>query len=103
MPDERLELHGQLQNLFPELTLYFNPPSKIELKYPCIVYTVDNYETNEANNEVYTVATIYQVTVMSRIPGIDSKPIFGIVGVNHVNTFTNQDIFHEVFTARVRI
>jgi hypothetical protein len=104
MVDERLTLHQELEVQFPDLTLYFNPPSKVQLIYPCIIYTHDNYENNMANNSNYKTTTIYQITIMSRIPGIDVKPIFNIGGVvNHVNSFTNEDIIHEVFTARVKI
>lgn len=59
-----------LQALFQEMVdnVYFQPPPKVEMKYPCILYNKDFILTEWADNKPYTKKNRYLVTVIDRNP-----------------------------------
>lgn len=60
----------QLQSLLEGLTahVYFQPPSNVEMQFPCILYTRDDSYSEFAGNRPYIHAKRYQVTVVDRNP-----------------------------------
>lgn len=62
----RVDLHNELLKFMPNV--YFQPPSNIEMQYPCIVYDklapVDLY----ADNELYLSFQPYQITLAEHNP-----------------------------------
>ena len=76
----RLKLHNALCDILscpnkgPECRAYFQPPSSVKMKYPAIVYALDDIENTFANDGVYLSARKYSVTV------IDSDPDSSLVG-----------------------
>lgn len=52
--------------------VYFQPPSTIKMKYPCIVYQLDYMNSTFADNVLYRGYKRYQVTY------IDSEPDMAI-------------------------
>ena len=69
--DRRLELQKLLVDILGTDRVYFQPPSNINMVYPCIVYSLETYDTKKADNISYHVRDRYQVTYISRDP--DSK------------------------------
>lgn len=63
-------LRLDLQRLLEEITtnVYFQPPTNIKLKYPCIIYKRDSAETKFADNAPYTHELRYMVTVIDQNP-----------------------------------
>ena len=76
----RMKLHNILCAILScpdkglECRAYFQPPSSVKMKYPAIVYALDDIENTFANNGVYLSARKYSVTV------IDSDPDSSLVG-----------------------
>lgn len=62
----RLELHDKLLEILPNV--YFQPPSNIILKYPCIVYNKTPKYKRFANGGVYFSKQGYQLTVIENNP-----------------------------------
>jgi hypothetical protein len=60
----------QLQTLLEDLTehVYFQPPTNIQMQYPCIRYARDNSKLDHAGNKLYIHTKRYQVTVIDRNP-----------------------------------
>jgi hypothetical protein len=64
------------QNLHSVLTgicenAYFQPPSNVQMQFPCIVYERDGSNAREfkyADNGLYRLVKRYQVTVIDRNP-----------------------------------
>lgn len=71
----RLDLHSILKELLGSDNVYFQPPSNIQMQYPCIVYQRDRAKTEFANNSPYRYKKRYQVTVIDRNPdsGVPDK------------------------------
>ena len=66
---QRLQLH-QLLETFTE-NVYFQPPTNIQLKYPCIIYKRDFADTKFADDIPYNHKLRYAITVIDRDPDSD--------------------------------
>src|SRR4051812_34274733 len=64
----RLELQTLLESILALPNVYFQPPSNIQMQYPCIVYKRDDSQTDFADNRPYSRTKRYQVTVIDRNP-----------------------------------
>jgi hypothetical protein len=97
--DERVNLHTLLQAVLPGLPIFFRPPAKDILTYPCIVYTLSDLPANHSNNTAYIIGETYKVTVMYRVgPDIlNTKVILSIPGSSLATTYENENIVHDVF------
>ena len=60
----------QLQTLLESITehVYFQPPSNVQMEYPCILYERDGADAKYADNAMYRHTKRYQVTVVDRNP-----------------------------------
>lgn len=70
----RLELHNRLVSIMKSVDhsladhVYFQPPSNIRMKYPCIVYERSTGDTQFADNYPYIFKIRYQITVIDKNP-----------------------------------
>ena len=100
----RLKLHNILCTILScpvqglECRAYFQPPSSVKMKYPAIVYALNDIDNAFADNMVYLSARKYSVTV------IDSDPDSSLVGkVASMSTskfnrhYTKDNLNHDVF------
>lgn len=62
----RLDLHAELLTFLPNV--YFQPPSNIQMTYPCIVYNKTGKFKMSANDDTYFSVQEYQLTVMDKNP-----------------------------------
>jgi hypothetical protein len=65
----RLSLHEQLLTFLPNV--YFQPPSNIQMVYPCIVYNKTNKIRHFASDIIYLSQWEYNLTVIDRDPDSD--------------------------------
>lgn len=90
----------QLQSLLEGITenVYFQPPTNIQLKYPCIIYHRDTAESAFANNKNYRYTKRYLVTVIDRNPDSDLPDQVAALPLCAFNRFfTADDLNHDVF------
>ena len=64
----RTNLQLELENLLSSKNVYFQPPSTVQMKYPAIVYSLNNLDTKFANNSVYKNTKSYSVTLIDQNP-----------------------------------
>lgn len=98
--DIRLNFHNKLSAAFPDLRAYYRPSGNKILTRPCIVYEPRENEPSFANNRAFTIGVRYQVTILSDTPGyFDKNKMYEIEGItiSGNNSFTNEDIVHDVF------
>ena len=94
----RLELQTLLESILGSSHVYFQPPTNVEMQYPCIVYERNQAETLFADNNPYRYVKGYQVTVIDRNPdslipdGIASLPL-----CVHERFYTADNLNHDVF------
>jgi len=94
---QRLELH-QLLETFTE-HVYFQPPTNIQMEYPCIVYSRDYAYTEFADNSPYCHKLRYQVTVIDRDPDSAIPSRVASMSMSLFNRFfTADNLNHDVFS-----
>lgn len=62
----RLELHTNLLQFLPNV--YFQPPSNIQMVYPCIIYIKTEKVTKFGDDMRYLSKQGYRITVIERDP-----------------------------------
>ena len=91
----RLELH-QILETFVE-NVYFQPPTNIEIAYPCIIYKRDFAETKFADDIPYNHRLRYQVTVIDRDPDSEIPSKVAAMPMTLFNRFyTADNLNHDV-------
>lgn len=78
--------------------VYFQPPSNLEMQFPCIVYNRDSADTEFAGNKPYRYTKRYEVTIIDRDPDspIPDK-VAALPQCTHSSTFAVDNLNHDVF------
>lgn len=71
--NNRLELHRILSNIPGVKKAYFQPPATVKMTYPCIVYELNNMDTQYADDKPYSVMKGYTITVIDADPDSEIK------------------------------
>jgi hypothetical protein len=96
MGRSRLELQEVLEAITPNV--YFQPPSNLQMAYPCIVFKRDFGDTEFADNQPYRYTKRYQVTVIDRDPDSDIRDKVAALPMCTDNRFyTADNLNHDVF------
>ncbi len=64
----RLDFSDELRTVLGSDNVYFNPPESVKLKYPAIVYEIDDLMSMHANNKNYHNHIGYSVMVIDQDP-----------------------------------
>lgn len=65
---DRQDLQDLLVSILESTNVYFQPPTNIQLSYPCIVYIKDKRDTEFAGNLPYKDVNGYQLTIIDHDP-----------------------------------
>lgn len=103
----RLALQAELEELLADKVatledgspaIYFQPPEKQKLKYPCLIYSYETDYFRHADNKSYFKCPQYELTVVDRNPDSDISDV--IVGhftyCRHNRQFTADNLRHDV-------
>lgn len=78
--------------------VYFQPPSNVQMQYPCIVYQRDSARTEFAGNRPYNYTQRYQLTHISRDPADETLAKIADLPLTAYNRFFVADnLNHDVF------
>jgi hypothetical protein len=92
----RLKLH-QLLETFTE-NVYFQPPTNIKLKYPCIIYKRDFADTKFADDQPYDVRLRYMIIVIDPDPDSEIPSKVAAMPMSLFNRFyTADNLNHDVY------
>ena len=87
----RLELHSELLTLCPNV--YFQPPTSITMKYPCIVYNMTDKIRIYGSDVIHIKKQGYRLTVIDKNPDSDianlAEEKFQYCGVDQYYTVDN--------------
>lgn len=99
MPRQRTELQSLLEDILGSRNVYFQPPESFKIKYPCIIYHVDNLGKVYANNRTYMDKTAYSLVVVDRNPDSDvPKRILDLPYCSFGRFYTADNLNHYTFT-----
>lgn len=92
----RLKLH-QLLETFVE-NVYFQPPTNVQLKYPCIIYKRDFADTKFADDTTYNFMIRYSIMVIDQNPDSEILPKIITLPMCLFNRhYTVDNLNHDVF------
>lgn len=96
----RLDLQHQFEEILGSKNVYFQPPESIKLKYPCIIYSLADIYTRNANDQHYSLQKSYNVTVISRDP--DNTIAVDLLR-NYPRTrfdrrYVSDNLYHDILT-----
>lgn len=96
----RVDLQTKLSDILGSDQVYFQPPATIKMKYPAIVYSLDNIYTMHANNAPYFKKRRYQVTYITKNPDSEFIDSFmdSMSSVEFDRHFTSDNLHHYVYT-----
>lgn len=93
----RVELQNKLLEIVPNV--YFDPPPKQQIVYPCIVYNRSPGRTFFANNKTYSFIQGYDLTIITK--EADSKLLDDVREnlpmVEYVREFVSDNLHHSAF------
>lgn len=93
----RSELHDILLTFTPHV--YFQPPTNVQIQYPCIVYKRDLDRVKRADNSLYDRKIRYQVTVIDEDPDSTIPQMVAQMPLSAFNRhFTHDYLNHDVFS-----
>ena len=95
----RTELHEDLVKILGSRNVYFQPPSSLNMQYPCIRYKREAIDSDFANDTRYLTRTKYQVIVIDKDP--DSEIIEKLLTYpmcSHNHHYVADNLNHDVFT-----
>lgn len=99
MNDRRLELQKLLEDLLGSRNVYFQPPESVKMKYPAIVYSLDDYETVFADNGVYLFSKRYSVTLIDKNPDSEFRDRIKLLPMCEFSrAYTKDNLNHYNFT-----
>jgi len=98
MIKSRLAIHKILVDVLGNNNVYFQKPENTSLKYPCIVYKLEDIEEKTASNIKYKRDYAYNVTLIHKDPDncIVDK-IMNLPYTSFLKHFSTQGLHHYVF------
>jgi hypothetical protein len=97
MDQRRRNLQTLLETM-GAMVVYFQPPSDVQMQYPCIVYQRYQADVKSADNIPYRYTKRYQVTVIDPNPESDIPDKVKALPMCLYNRFFKADnLNHDVF------
>lgn len=95
---QRLNLHQKLIDVTGTANVYFQPPSNIQMKYPCVVYKRNREAPKYADNCVYSNLKCYAVTYITLDPDSDVPDKIGRIPFSRFTQhFVADNLNHDVY------
>lgn len=99
MSHSRLDLHSILVGILGSSSVYFQPPTGIQIVYPCIIYKLNDVSVKFADNHLYSKEKEYSVTLIDKNPDTATvEKILDLPKCNFDRYFPSDNLNHYVFT-----
>lgn len=98
-PDpRRLELQALLRELLGSGNVYFQPPTNIQMDFPCIIYRKNDVDMFHANNFPYKDCVRYQLIVVDPDPdSVLNDKIRSLPMCAYDRSYTADELNHDVY------
>lgn len=95
----RLELHKILVELLGSRNVYFQPPTNLQMSYPCIVYSRTAGIARFGDNDPYTKHYRYQVTYIDKNPDSDMiDKLSSLRMCTYDRGFKSENLNHDIYS-----
>lgn len=79
--------------------VYYNPPSSVQLVYPCIIVQLDDVLHGHANNKVYKRDNRYALTIIDPNPDSELRAIIDDLPKTSMNrSYVADGLWHFSYT-----
>ena len=95
----RLELHELLCSILGSRNVYFQPPTSVKLKYPAILYDIEDIPRIYANGGVYLTGRKYKLTFITNKPNdpiVDD--ILKLPTIRFSQRYSSDNLTHVIYT-----
>lgn len=97
--NNRFKLQKILEDIIGSKQVYYQPPESIKLKYPAIIYSLDNVANKFANNETYILDDRYSIILIDNNPDTDLvRKILSLRKSRFDRRYISDNLIHNVFT-----
>lgn len=98
--ERRLKLHEEFYTILGTMNVYFQPPSSVKMKYPCIRYKKAKPDLKRANDKIYGKTNRYEVTVIDYDPdsNIPDKILEHFQMCSWDREYSSDNLNHTVLT-----
>ena len=94
--DSRLDLHILLKSITSNV--YFQPPDKTMINYPCIIYKLEDIKNKSANNKLYKTQKTYQITLIVKDPDSDLiDKVNNLTSIDYIRNFITDSLYHHIW------
>ena len=95
--NRRLELHKILEEIIGSKNVYYKAPENLKMQYPCIKYSRDDIETDNADNVNYLMHDRYSVIVIDKNPDNPAiKKILALPMSSFDRQYISDNMYHDV-------
>ena len=95
----RLEFQALLEALQEGVSVYFQPPTNVQMSYPAIVFNRDYRKVDFADNAPYFQTIRYQVTVIDKDPDSAIPNLVGALPMTtYVRHYTTASLNHDIYS-----
>lgn len=100
----RLDLQHRFEEVLGSKNVYFQPPETIKLKYPCIIYSLADIYTRNADDLHYTMQKVYNVTVISRDPdNTIAEALLRYPKTRFDRRYVTDNLYHDILTLYYKV
>ena len=96
----RLELQSKLEDILGSENVYFQPSESLKLKYPCIVYDLENTDVQRADNKAYMTMNRYHIKHIFKALSNEKKDdlLNNFMMIEHNNRMKAEGLYNDDFT-----
>lgn len=100
MPRSRVDLHNELVSVFGSRYVYYQPPESVKLHYPCVIYSKDRVDQRRANDSIYSLTNVYNVTIVGKDPDSDTaeRLLRNFMHCRFDRRYVADGLYHDVLT-----
>ncbi len=95
---DRAELSKRLHELCENCS--FQPGTNTTLKYPCIVYEINDVDIDKADNRPYITHDVYTITHIYKSPSsnLRNEMLNAFDFISYNRQFKTDGLYHDVYT-----
>lgn len=97
--DRRLELDAILRRILGNDNTYFEPPTSVNMHYPCIRYSRSHIDARFADNKPYLKHKRYELILIYEDADDDlPERLMDEITVSHDRHYVADNLHHDVFS-----
>lgn len=99
MAMSRLDIQEKLENLDPSLHVYYQAPPKPEMRFPAIIYKLDNIAQRFADDNTYNKDRSYMLTLIHSNPDNDivDRLLFAFPKIRFDRSYVSDNLYHYIY------